>query len=214
MWRSASERFAFWLFLFGSHDRRRRLPHPAGRRRRSAGSPISRSPAPASRRAAAATCWMLGLGMSGFGTILGAVNFITTIITMRAPGMTMWRMPIFSWNTLITSILVLMAFPVLAAAILAAAADRVFGAHIYDPANGGVAAVAAPVLVLRSPRGVHHRAAVLRHRLRDLPGVQPQADLRLQDASSTRRSRSRRSRSRCGRTTCTSPARCCCRSSP
>ncbi|PJI52211.1 hypothetical protein CTI14_46180, partial [Methylobacterium radiotolerans] len=47
---------------------------------------------------------MLGLGISGFGTILGAVNFITTIITMRAPGMTMWRMPIFSWNTLITSL--------------------------------------------------------------------------------------------------------------
>ncbi|HBR88161.1 MAG TPA: cytochrome ubiquinol oxidase subunit I, partial [Microbacterium sp.] len=51
---------------------------------------------------------------------------------------TMWRMPIFTWNTLITSILVLMAFPVLAAAILAAAADRVLGAHIYDPQNGGV----------------------------------------------------------------------------
>lgn len=81
--------------------------------------------------------WMLGLGISGFGTILGAVNFITTIITMRAPGMTMFRMPIFTWNTLVTSILVLMAFPVLAAAILAAAADRVFGAHIYDPENGG-----------------------------------------------------------------------------
>ena len=81
---------------------------------------------------------MLGLGMSGFGTILGAVNFITTIITMRAPGMTMWRMPIFTWNTLVTSILVLMAFPMLAAALLAAAADRVLGAHIYDPANGGV----------------------------------------------------------------------------
>jgi len=57
---------------------------------------------------------------------------------MRAPGMTMWRMPIFTWNTLVTSILVLMAFPILAAAILAAAADRVLGAHIYDPANGGV----------------------------------------------------------------------------
>ncbi len=78
------------------------------------------------------------LGISGFGTILGAVNFITTIITMRAPGMTMWRMPIFSWNTLITSLLILMAFPVLAAAIFAAAADRILGAHIYDPANGGV----------------------------------------------------------------------------
>src|SRR5215207_1211971 len=43
--------------------------------------------------------WMVGLAMSGFGTILGAVNFVTTIVTMRAPGMTMWRMPIFTWNT-------------------------------------------------------------------------------------------------------------------
>ncbi len=81
--------------------------------------------------------WVLGLGLSGFGTILGAVNFITTIITMRAPGMTMFRMPIFTWNTLVTSILVLMAFPVLAAAMFALAADRVFDAHIYDAANGG-----------------------------------------------------------------------------
>jgi cytochrome c oxidase subunit 1 len=82
--------------------------------------------------------WVLGLGLSGFGTILGAVNFITTIITMRAPGMTMFRMPIFTWNALVTSILVLMAFPVLAAALFALAADRVFNAHIYDAANGGV----------------------------------------------------------------------------
>jgi cytochrome c oxidase subunit 1 len=81
--------------------------------------------------------WVVGLGLSGFGTILGAVNFITTIITMRAPGMTMFRMPIFTWNALVTSILVLMAFPVLAAALFALAADRVFNAHIYDPANGG-----------------------------------------------------------------------------
>src|SRR5690606_8791445 len=65
-------------------------------------------------------------------------NFITTIITMRAPGMTMWRLPIFSWNTLITSLLILIAFPVLAAAMLAAASDRIFGSHIYDPQNGGV----------------------------------------------------------------------------
>ncbi|MFP3465667.1 cytochrome c oxidase subunit I [Leifsonia sp. SIMBA_070] len=81
--------------------------------------------------------WVLGLGLSGFGTILGAVNFITTVITMRAPGMTMFRMPIFTWNILVTSILVLMAFPVLAAALFALAADRVFDAHIYDAANGG-----------------------------------------------------------------------------
>ncbi len=81
--------------------------------------------------------WVFGLGLSGFGTILGAVNFITTIITMRVPGMTMWRMPIFTWNALVTSILVLLAFPVLAAAMLALGSDRVFGSHVYDSENGG-----------------------------------------------------------------------------
>jgi cytochrome c oxidase subunit 1 len=81
--------------------------------------------------------WVFGLALSGFGTILGAVNFITTIITMRAPGMTMFRMPIFTWNALVTSILVIMAFPVLAAALLALGADRTVGAHVYDAANGG-----------------------------------------------------------------------------
>jgi len=81
--------------------------------------------------------WVFGLGLSGFGTILGAVNFITTIITMRVPGMTMWRMPIFTWNALVTSILVILAFPVLAAAMLSLGSDRVFGSHIFDAANGG-----------------------------------------------------------------------------
>ncbi|WP_431220165.1 aa3-type cytochrome oxidase subunit I [Leifsonia xyli] len=81
--------------------------------------------------------WMAGLALSGFGTILGAVNFITTIITMRAPGMTMFRMPIFTWNALVTSILALMVFPVFAAAVFAAFADRAFGAHIFDAGNGG-----------------------------------------------------------------------------
>ncbi len=81
--------------------------------------------------------WVVGLVMAGLGTILGSVNFITTIICMRAPGMTMFRMPIFTWNTLLTGVLVLMAFPVLAAALLALLADRRFGAHIYDPQTGG-----------------------------------------------------------------------------
>ncbi|WP_190011892.1 cbb3-type cytochrome c oxidase subunit I, partial [Streptomyces griseoviridis] len=81
--------------------------------------------------------WIMGLGLSGFGTILGAVNFITTIICMRAPGMTMFRMPIFTWNVLLTSVLVLLAFPVLAAALLVLEADRRFGAQVFDPANGG-----------------------------------------------------------------------------
>ncbi len=100
----------------------------------------------------------------------------------RPPGMTMFRMPIFTWNIFVTSILVLVAFPLLTAALFALAADRHLGAHIFfdPPANGGGDLVAAPVLVLRAPpRGVHHRAAVLRHRLGDLPGVLAQADLRL-----------------------------------
>ena len=81
--------------------------------------------------------WIMGLYLAGLGTILGAVNFITTIITMRAPGMTMFRMPIFTWNVLVTSILVLIAFPILAAALLVLEADRKLGAHIFDAATGG-----------------------------------------------------------------------------
>ncbi len=86
---------------------------------------------------AGADLWVLGLLLSGLGTILGAVNFITTIISMRAPGMTMFRMPIFCWNMLVTSVLILIAFPVLAAALAALTADRHLGAHIFDSANGG-----------------------------------------------------------------------------
>ncbi len=81
--------------------------------------------------------WSMGLTLAGFGTILGAVNFITTIICMRAPGMTMFRMPMFTWTVLVTSVLVLMVFPVLAAAFFGMSADRIFGAHIYDPEMGG-----------------------------------------------------------------------------
>src|SRR3954469_15596492 len=81
--------------------------------------------------------WTMGLVVTGVSTTLGAVNFITTILCLRAPGMTMFRMPIFTWNVLFTSILVLPAFPVLTAALLALEADRKFGAHVFDAANGG-----------------------------------------------------------------------------
>nr|WP_242433953.1 cytochrome c oxidase subunit I [Streptomyces sp. CB01580] len=81
--------------------------------------------------------WAMGLVLSGISTTLGSVNFIATIVCLRAPGMTLFRMPIFTWNILFTSILVLLAFPVLTAALLTLMADRKFGAHVYDPANGG-----------------------------------------------------------------------------
>jgi len=81
--------------------------------------------------------WAVGLVMTGLSTVLASVNFVTTIITLRAPGMTMFRMPIFTWNILVTSILALLAFPVLTAALLALEADRLLGAHVYDASNGG-----------------------------------------------------------------------------
>ncbi len=81
--------------------------------------------------------WVFGLALGGFGTILGAVNFVTTIVCMRAPGMTMFRMPIFTWNTLITSVLVLMAFPILAAALLVLGSDRQLGSVVFAAENGG-----------------------------------------------------------------------------
>ncbi|MGQ5264649.1 aa3-type cytochrome oxidase subunit I [Micromonospora sp. ZYX-F-536] len=84
-----------------------------------------------------ANMWVVGLVVSGLGTILGAVNLITTILTLRAPGMTMFRMPIFTWNMLFTSVLVILVFPLLAAALLALSADRLLNAHVFDPATGG-----------------------------------------------------------------------------
>jgi cytochrome c oxidase subunit 1 len=81
--------------------------------------------------------WIMGLVLSGLGTILSGVNFVATIVCMRAPGMTMFRMPIFTWNILVTSIMVLLAFPVLAAALLVLEIDRKLGAQVFSAANGG-----------------------------------------------------------------------------
>jgi len=127
---------SFWLYFFGSLIAVAGFLTPAGAASFGwfAYTPLSTetfSPGLGSNM------WVMGLGMSGFGTILGAVNFITTVIVMRAPGMTMFRMSIFSWNIFVTSILVILVFPVFAAALLALGADRVFGAHTYDAATGG-----------------------------------------------------------------------------
>lgn len=84
-----------------------------------------------------ADLWFIGLSLGGIGTILGAVNFITTIFCMRAPGMTMWRMPIFTWTVLVTSMLVLIVFPVLAATLVVMFVDRKWGSVIFDAENGG-----------------------------------------------------------------------------
>jgi cytochrome c oxidase subunit 1 len=84
-----------------------------------------------------ANLWIVGLVLSGLGTILGSVNIITTIITLRAPGMTMFRMPIFTWNILITALMAIIVFPLLAAALLALLADRQLGAQVFSPQHNG-----------------------------------------------------------------------------
>ncbi|GHG51402.1 putative cytochrome c oxidase subunit 1-alpha [Flavimobilis marinus] len=128
--------FAYWLYLFGGLIACAGFFTPQGAASFGwfAYAPLSNT---TFSPGLGGDLWVFGLAMTGFGTILGAVNFITTIITMRAPGMTMFRMAIFTWNTLITSILVLMAFPPLAAALFGLGADRRLGAQIFNPENGG-----------------------------------------------------------------------------
>ncbi|AZL09421.1 aa3-type cytochrome oxidase subunit I [Brevibacterium aurantiacum] len=128
--------FAFWMYLFGSLIAVSGFLTPQGAASFgwTAYAPLSNT---TFTPGAGGNLWVLGLALQGIGTILGSVNFITTIITMRAPGMTMFRMPIFTWNTLITGILVLMAFQPLAAALLVLGADRVLGSHVFSPGNGG-----------------------------------------------------------------------------
>jgi cytochrome c oxidase subunit 1 len=81
--------------------------------------------------------WIAGLFLSGISTILGSINFIATIYGMRAPGMSLLRMPIFTWNMLVTSVLILFTFPVLSASLGALFIDRAIGGHLFDPAQGG-----------------------------------------------------------------------------
>jgi cytochrome c oxidase subunit I len=79
-----------------------------------------------------ADLWIIGVALTGLSGILTAVNIVTTVVAMRAPGMRMFRMPIFTWNMLVTSVLVLIAFPILSAAIVMLFSDRHLGSHIYD----------------------------------------------------------------------------------
>ncbi|WP_396327663.1 aa3-type cytochrome oxidase subunit I [Jatrophihabitans lederbergiae] len=128
--------FSYWLYLFGATVACLGFATPGGAA--DVGwtfyTPLSDA---VNSPSTGMDLWILGLALSGLGTILGGVNMVTTVITLRAPGMTMFRMPIFTWNILVTSLLVLLAFPILTAALLVLWADRHLGAQVFTAANGG-----------------------------------------------------------------------------
>ena len=81
--------------------------------------------------------WSLSLLVLGTSSVAAALNFIVTIINLRAPGMTLMRMPVFVWMTLITSILLVLAFPVITVGLIELTMDRNFGTHFFVPSEGG-----------------------------------------------------------------------------
>ncbi|MBV8161463.1 MAG: cbb3-type cytochrome c oxidase subunit I, partial [Acidimicrobiia bacterium] len=81
--------------------------------------------------------WILGVGLAAIATVLGAVNLLTTMLRMRAPGMTLGRMPMFSWSLLVSSAVFLLAVPVLLAGLLVLYVDHHMGAHVLRPNTGG-----------------------------------------------------------------------------
>jgi cytochrome c oxidase subunit I len=82
--------------------------------------------------------WVMGLQILGVSSVVGSLNFIVTIINMRAPGMTMMRLPVFTWMTLVTAFLIILSFPAITIALVELMMDRSFGTSFFDVSNGGL----------------------------------------------------------------------------
>ena len=83
------------------------------------------------------TYWIVGLNVLGIASIAAGLNFIVTILNMRAPGMDMFKLPVFTWMTLVTSVLIVLALPILAVAGIQLQTDRIYGTHFFNSLGGG-----------------------------------------------------------------------------
>jgi cytochrome c oxidase subunit 1 len=130
--------FSFWLFLFGGL-----IVFAGATTATGAAASGWTAYAPLSTIkigfGAGQDLWIAGVLLVSTSSILTAVNFLTTVFIYRAPGMTMWRIPIFTWEMVATSLLILVAFPMLTSVLMMLLVDRHLGGHFFDPNLGGSA---------------------------------------------------------------------------
>ncbi len=128
---------SYWLFLFGGFVVFSGVVTSSGAATAgwTAFAPLSTigSPGPGM------DLWILGLVLVSASSIMTAINLLVTTLAYRPPGMTMWRLPIFVWDMIVTSLMILIAFPPLAATLALLLMDRRLGGHAFDPAHGGSA---------------------------------------------------------------------------
>lgn len=128
--------FSYWMFLFGSILLNVSWLHGEAPNMSWVGyAPLTNS---TYTPGLAGDFWVVGLQILGVSSIVGALNFITTIINMRAPGMSFMRLPVFTWMTLITALLVILAFPAITICLVELMFDRIFDTNFFEASAGGM----------------------------------------------------------------------------
>jgi cytochrome c oxidase subunit 1 len=129
---------SFWMFLAGATLAVLSVVMPGGNGQAGSGVGwVLYAPLSTSEQGFSMDLAIFAVHLSGASSILGAINMITTFLNMRAPGMSLFKVPLFAWSILVTALLVLLALPVLAGAITMLLTDRNFGTTFFDPAGGG-----------------------------------------------------------------------------